>query len=76
MYVLCAFVILNKDYLLTYLLMTEIPVSDGSMGGAMGAIAPCKSKMTLKIFLNLSENKSSDRKLSLIPFMSSALYVK
>jgi len=46
------------------------------MGGAMGAIAPCKSKMTLKIFWNLSENKSSDRKLSLIPFMSSALYVK
>jgi len=28
------------------------------------------------IFLNVSENKSTDRKLSLIPFVSSAYYVE
>jgi len=43
-------------------------------GGSMAAIDP--PKRTRKIFLNISENKSSDRKLSLIPFVSSAFYVE
>ena len=39
---------------------------------AMGAIAPRKTAR--RIFLNVSENKSSDRKLSLIPFVSAACF--
>jgi len=41
-----------------------------------GAIAPPPTKKARKIFLNVSENKSSDTKLSLIPFVSSAFYVE
>jgi len=33
-------------------------------------------KKARKIFLNVSENKSSDRKFYLIPFVSSAFYVE
>jgi len=39
-----------------------------------GAIAPHKRARV--IFLNISENKSSDRKLRLILFISSAYYVE
>jgi len=42
--------------------------SQWQIGG--GAIVP--HKMARKIFLSVSENKSSDRKLSLIPFVSAA----
>ena len=52
-------------------------VSGGSIGwGSMGAIAPSPPKRATKIFFNVSENKSSDRKLSLIPFLSSAFYAE
>jgi len=40
----------------------------------MEAIRP--RKRTIKIFLNVSENKSSDRKLFVISFVSSAYYVE
>jgi len=42
-------------------------------GERWGAIAPSPPrKRARKIFLNRSENKSSDRKLSLIPLVSAA----
>jgi len=45
-------------------------------GGAMGAIAPSPThNRARKIFLNMSENKCSDRKLPL-SFVSSTYYVE
>jgi len=41
-----------------------------------GGNRPLPSKRARNIFLNVSENKSSDRKLSLIPFVSSTCYVE
>jgi len=41
--------------------------------GGDGVVAT--RKRARKIFLNVSENKSSDRKISLVPFVSSAYYV-
>ena len=41
----------------------------------MGAIALPPRKRARKIFLDVCENKASDRKLPLIPFVSSACYV-
>jgi len=47
-------------------------------GGAMGAIAPPphRRKSARKTFMNENENKSSDRKLSLITFVSAACCVE
>jgi len=46
-------------------------------GGAMGAIAPPpRRKSAKKTFMNENENKSSDRKLSLITFVSAACCVE
>ena len=42
--------------------------------GGDGAVAT--RKRARKIFLNVSENKSSDRKISLVPFVSSAYYAE
>ena len=53
---------------LSWRLHSALPVASGRLGG--GAIIP--RKMARKIFLSVSENKSSDRKLSLIPFVSAA----
>ena len=45
--------------------------------GGMGTIAPPPhGKRDRKIFFNVSENKSSNRKLSLIPFVTAACYVE
>jgi len=44
--------------------------------GATGAIAPSPRKKYRKIFSSVSENKSSDRKLSPIPFVLSDYYVE
>ena len=53
---------------------TYVSVAD-PWGGAI-ARPPLLHKRDRKIFLNASENKSSYRKLSLIPFVSSAYYVE
>jgi len=46
-------------------------------GGAMWAIAPPhRRKSARKTFMNENENKSSDRKLSLITFVSAACCVE
>jgi len=52
--------------------------SDGSIGRAMGAIAPppYRGPTAEKYFLNVSENKSSNRKHFLILFVSSAYDVE
>jgi len=46
----------------------------GSTGGGNEGDRP--PKRARKIFVNVSENKSSDRKLFPIPFVSSAFYVE
>jgi len=46
-------------------------IRGGSMGGS-----PAVGEGGRKIFYNVSENKPSDRKLSLIPFVSSVYYVE
>jgi len=48
--------------------------SSGSTGG--GGNEGDRPKRARKIFVNVSENKSSDRKLFPIPFVSSAFYVE
>ena len=53
----------------------SVSSSGSTGGGAMKAIAP-PPKRARKIFVNVSENKSSDRKLFPIPFVSSAFYVE
>jgi len=57
-------------------LHASVLVSGGSIGreGAMGAIA--FRKRARRIVLNVSENTSTDRKLSLIAFVLSAYYVE
>jgi len=47
--------------------------SGGSTEGDWGYAAAEKA---IEIFLNTSENKSSDRKVYLIPFLSSVYYVE
>jgi len=47
-------------------------ITDSASGGSIGGWGRPPRERARKIFLNVSENKSSNRKLSLIPFESSA----
>jgi len=66
----------NKEMMIILIMISKIQHQWRIHRGGMGTIAPPHGKRDRKIFFNVSENKSSKRKLSLIPFVTAACYVE